>query len=42
MAQNIKTKNQRIRFRFVSPDFMHIAPTEFVYNEGSTVSDMKH
>jgi len=37
-----KIRNQRIRIRFVGPDALHIAPTEFVSNEGSTAFDMKH
>ena len=37
-----KIKNQRIRIRFVGPDALHIAPTEFVNNEGSTSSNMIH
>jgi hypothetical protein len=38
----LKIKNQRIRIRFVGPDALHIAPTEFIYNEGSTPSEKIH
>ena len=37
-----KIKNQRIRIRFVGPDALHLAPTEFITNEGSTPSDKIH
>jgi hypothetical protein len=37
-----KIKNQRIRIRFVGPDALHLAPTEFITNEGSTPSEKIH
>ena len=38
----LKIKNQRIRIRFVGPEALHITPTEFINNEGSTPSDKIH
>ena len=38
----LKIKNQRIRIRFVGPNAFHIAPSEFVYNEGPTPLDKIH
>jgi hypothetical protein len=37
-----KIKNQRIRIRFVGPDALQVAPTEFITNEGSTPSEKIH
>jgi len=37
-----KIKNQRNRIRFVGPDALHLAPTEIIYNEGSTPLDEIH
>ena len=38
----LKIKKQRICIRFVGPDALHLAPTEFITKEGTTPSEKIH